>query len=65
MEESNLKLKFDPEELKNLSRSTLRMPKAEERFLISTKGSPVAQYYQVNLIQVKTAVDILILEKKT
>ena len=33
------------------------MPKPEERFLVSTEGSPVAQYFQVILIQVKSADD--------
>ena len=33
------------------------MPKPEERFLVSTEGSPVAQYFQMILIQVKSADD--------
>ena len=33
------------------------MPKADERYLVSARGSPVAQYYQVTLIQVKSADD--------
>ena len=33
------------------------MPKPEQRFLVSTEGSPVAQYFQMILIQVKSADD--------
>ena len=54
---SYIKLKFKPDEIKNVSRSNLRMPKADERYLVSARGSPVAQYYQVTLIQVKSADD--------
>ena len=57
IKEPSLNLKFNPEEVKNVSRSFFRMPKAEERFLVSTEGSPVAQYFQVILIQVKSADD--------
>ena len=33
------------------------MPTADERYLVSARGSPVAQYYQVTLIQVKSVDD--------
>ena len=35
----------------------MRLPRHDERFLVSLNGSPVAQYYQVTLIQVKSADD--------
>ena len=57
IKEPSLNLKFNPEEVKNVSRSFFRMPKPEERFLVSTEGSPVAQYFQMILIQVKSADD--------
>ena len=43
--------------MKNASRNTMRLPRHDERFLVSLNGSPVAQYYQVTLIQVKSADD--------
>ena len=43
--------------MKNTSRNTMRLPRHDERFLVSLNGSPVAQYYQVTLIQVKSADD--------
>ena len=54
---SYIKLKFKPDEIKNVTRSNLRMPRADERYLVSARGSPVAQYYQVTLIQVESADD--------
>ena len=48
--------KFDTEEIKNKSRSTLRMPRQDERFLVSLKGSPVAQYHQDIIIWIRRAV---------
>ena len=54
---SYIKLKFKPDEIKNVSRSNLRMPTADERYLVSARGSPVAQCHQVTLIQVKSVDD--------
>ena len=38
--------KFNVEEMKNASRSTMRLARHDEDFLVSLNGSPVAMYHQ-------------------
>ena len=42
--------------MKNSSRNTMRLPRHDERFLVSLNGSPVAQYHQDTFIYIRKAV---------
>ena len=56
--------KFDLEEIKNASRSTMRMPRHDEKFLVSLNGSPVAQYHEgIYVIWIRRAVSDEVYEK--
>ena len=47
---SYIKLKFKPDEIKNVTRSNLRMPTADERYLVSARGKlPLQMFSRLNM----------------